>query len=100
MSAEDLQEMSRRLEKVRFVSERGYEPVFDEVLGEWMWIKCHYGSVHTRRHPGGDCPRREKGVLTQLQRLIITFKDEELVLAESRRRTTWPPRSPEKGGER
>ena len=47
MSAEDLQEMSRRLEKVRFVSERGYEPVFDEVLGEWMWIKCHYGSVHT-----------------------------------------------------
>ena len=47
MSAEDLQEMSRRLEKVRFVAERGYEPVFDEVLGEWMWIKCHYGSVHT-----------------------------------------------------
>ena len=44
MSAEDLQEMSRRLEKVRFVSERGYEPVFDEVLGEWMWIKCHYGT--------------------------------------------------------
>jgi hypothetical protein len=47
VSAEDLQEMSRRLEKVRFVAERGYEPVFDEVLGEWMWIKCHYGSVHT-----------------------------------------------------
>jgi len=41
----DLSEMSRRLEEVLFISERGYEPV--EVYGVLLWIKCHWGSVHS-----------------------------------------------------
>jgi hypothetical protein len=47
MRRKDLREMGRRLEEVMFIAERGYEPVYDEVLGEWMWVKCHWGSVHT-----------------------------------------------------
>lgn len=46
MRAEDLLEMSRRLEEIMFIAERGYEPVYDEILGEPLWIKCHWGS-HT-----------------------------------------------------
>ena len=47
MRLEDLREISRRLEEVVFIAERGYEPVYDVTLGEPLWIKCHWGSVHT-----------------------------------------------------
>jgi hypothetical protein len=47
MRRKDLREMSRRLEEIVFIAERGYDPVYDEDLGEWLWIKCHWGSVHT-----------------------------------------------------
>jgi hypothetical protein len=39
----DLREIERRLEEVVFIAERGYEPVYDETLGEPLWIKCHWG---------------------------------------------------------
>jgi hypothetical protein len=44
---EDLLEIEHRLEEVVFIAERGYEPVYDVTLGEPLWIKCHWGSVHT-----------------------------------------------------
>jgi hypothetical protein len=47
MRRKDLREMSRRLEEVMFIAERGYEPLYDEARGEWLWLKCHWGSVHT-----------------------------------------------------
>ena len=47
MRPEDFWEIERRFKEAMYISERGYEPVFDETLGEWMWIKCHWGSVHT-----------------------------------------------------
>jgi hypothetical protein len=47
MRPEDLREMSRRLEEIMFIAERGYEPLYDETLGEWMCVKCHWGSIHT-----------------------------------------------------
>jgi hypothetical protein len=47
MGPEDHQEIEWRLEEVMFIAERGYEPVFDVTLGEPLWIKCHWGSVHT-----------------------------------------------------
>jgi hypothetical protein len=43
----DLAEISRRLEEIMFIAERGYEPLYDETLEEPLWIKCHWGSVHT-----------------------------------------------------
>jgi hypothetical protein len=49
MRRKDLAEMSRRLEEVVFIAERGYEPVFDETLGEWMWVKCHDSSLLSRQ---------------------------------------------------
>ncbi len=39
--------MRKRLDEIIFIAECGYEPVFDEDLGECLWIKCHWGSVHT-----------------------------------------------------
>jgi hypothetical protein len=39
--------MRRRLEEIMFIAECGYEPLYDEVLGESMWIKCHAGDVLT-----------------------------------------------------
>jgi hypothetical protein len=45
MRTEDLAEMSRRLEEVTFISERGYEPA--DVCGELLWVKSHWGSVHS-----------------------------------------------------
>jgi hypothetical protein len=47
MRLEDRLEMSRRLEEVVFIAERGYEPICDEVRGEWMWVKCHMGTTFT-----------------------------------------------------
>jgi hypothetical protein len=47
MRRKDLAEMRRRLEEIMFVAECGYDPFYDEVLGEWLWVKCHWGSVHT-----------------------------------------------------
>ena len=47
MRQEDLLEIEHRLEEVVFIAERGYEPVYDVTLGEPLWIKCHWGSVHT-----------------------------------------------------
>jgi hypothetical protein len=43
----DLAEMRRRLEEIVFIAECGYDPFYDEDLGEWLWVKCHMGSVHT-----------------------------------------------------
>jgi hypothetical protein len=39
--------MRQRLGEIMFIAERGYDPVYDETLGEPLWIKCHWGSVHT-----------------------------------------------------
>jgi hypothetical protein len=47
VTRKDLAEMRRRFEEIVFVAECGYDPVFDEDLGEWLWVKCHWGSVHT-----------------------------------------------------
>ena len=47
MRRKDLAEMRRRLEEIMFIAECGYDPVFDEARGEWLWVKCHMGSVHT-----------------------------------------------------
>jgi hypothetical protein len=43
----DLAEMRRRLGEIMFIAECGYDPVYDETRGEWLWVKCHWGSVHT-----------------------------------------------------
>jgi hypothetical protein len=57
--SEDLREMSRRLEEVMFIAERGYDPVYvdERIFGKPLWIKCHWGSVHT--HAGAVGPPRE-----------------------------------------
>jgi hypothetical protein len=47
VTRKDLAQMSRRLEEIMFVAECGYEPFYDEVLGEPFWIKCHAGDVLT-----------------------------------------------------
>jgi len=47
MTRKDQAEMRKRLDEIIFIAECGYEPVFDEDLGECLWIKCHWGSVHT-----------------------------------------------------
>jgi hypothetical protein len=47
VTRKDLAEMRRRLEEIMFIAECGYEPLYDEVLGESMWIKCHAGDVLT-----------------------------------------------------
>jgi hypothetical protein len=39
--------MRNRLEEIVFIAECGYDPFYDEDLGEWLWVKCHMGSVHT-----------------------------------------------------
>ena len=44
---EDLLEIEHRLEEVVFITERGYEPVYDVTRGEPLWINCHWGTVHT-----------------------------------------------------
>jgi hypothetical protein len=43
----DLSEMRQRLGEIMFIAERGYDPVYDETLGEPLWIKCHWGSPYT-----------------------------------------------------
>ncbi len=45
MRPKDLQEMRRRREEVTWIHECGYDPVY--VDGRKMWVKCHWGSVHT-----------------------------------------------------
>jgi hypothetical protein len=45
MRLEDILDIERRLKEVMFISERWYEPV--QASGELLWIKCHWGSVHT-----------------------------------------------------
>jgi hypothetical protein len=47
VTRKDQAEMRKRFERIVFIAECGYEPVFDETLGEPLWIKCHWGSVHT-----------------------------------------------------
>ena len=47
MTRKDLAEMRRRLEEIMFVAECGYDPVYDEIRGEPLWIKCHAGDVFT-----------------------------------------------------
>ena len=47
MRRKDLLEIEHRLGEIVFIAQRGYDPVFDETLGEWLWVKCHWGSVHT-----------------------------------------------------
>jgi hypothetical protein len=47
VNRKDLREMSKRLEEIMFVAERGYDPFYDEDLGGWLWVKCHWGSLHT-----------------------------------------------------
>jgi hypothetical protein len=69
MNRKDLAEMRWRLEEIMFISEREYEPVYDEALGEPLWIKCHWGSVHTHAgcssgktiFPSGYWPRPDSG---------------------------------------
>jgi hypothetical protein len=48
VTRKDLAEMRRRLEEIVFIAERGYDLVYDEARGEWLWVKCHWGSVHTQ----------------------------------------------------
>lgn len=47
VTRKDLAEMRRRLEEIMFIAERGYEPLYDEAVGKPLWIKCHWGSLHT-----------------------------------------------------
>jgi hypothetical protein len=47
VNRKDLAEMSRRLKEVVFISERGYEPAY--VCGELLWVKSHWGSVHSHQ---------------------------------------------------
>jgi hypothetical protein len=47
VTRKDLAEMRRRLGEIMFSAECGYDPVYDEDLREWLWVKCHWGFLHT-----------------------------------------------------
>ena len=60
MRVKDLLKIEHRLKEVLFTAERGYEPVYDETLGEPLWIKCHWGSVHTHASALEEIARDER----------------------------------------
>lgn len=45
MREKDLREVGRRLDEAEEIHAAGYEPVY--AYGEALWLKCHWGSLHT-----------------------------------------------------
>ena len=47
MREKDLREVDRRLDEAEEIHAAGYEPVY--AYGEALWLKRHWGSLHTHR---------------------------------------------------
>jgi hypothetical protein len=43
--------MRNRLEEIVFIAECGYDPFYDEDLGEWLWVKSIWDPYTPTRAP-------------------------------------------------